>query len=736
MLMPGNVIVKPHYDEAAVAKMTPKDYFLLRRAATKKRRGPNDCVLIVRAGAGSGKSTTVPAETWMRFYRGNKPLAAKNIAVTQPRVLTSTDIPIDVAALYGKDGIKMGENIGYQTGSFTFKPPRGIIFMTIGVLAQQLKTMADEDLIALYGDIILDEAHDRSIEMDTVLVLVRQFLDRNWKSAQCPHVTIMSATLNAARFAGYFGVPIEDVIDIKGINFPVRAIWPKSPIGNFMRHALGLVLSIHRKNVNDYMSSNRFTDILVFVPGAAHIKELRRSLDAENINNSTGEDDEDPNHYVVISLTRESYQTKSIDFQNIFRPLAAIRVECDGRSVVPKRRIIISTNIAETGVTIDTLRYVIDTGYMNTSVFNPIYGATALLPQPVTQANADQRKGRVGRRAPGNWYPLYTHETYDELHPEPIPDIWSSNVTTVMLALAIKAAYPSWDGTLAGAAASAGSIDLDNLGLMDPPSSDGLAYAMERLFVLGLIDSRLRPTPIGLLASHLPKIDMCLVRMILAGYEHGAHVIDLVTIAAFATVGKSSYKNTVPGHTPYSPHDVVPEDIGCDFIESLWAWNEFMAALSEDPPSSSTILKMREFCESAGLQYDGMLAVVATRDDIMMTMLEKMGLGLPHRQGGAGPASLDASRSSLAVLKRCIYDGFRLNTATWNQDSLTYQMDADARGVGAVPITVDSIYVRTRPRKIVYKQLAYRKPAKGPLYRYSADTICVIDDYDDTFCVS
>ena len=798
MLVPGKVVAKPHHtaeERAKIARMTPKDYtidWFKQRSGSNpmiKITGPGDRVMVLRSGTGSGKSTTMGPELYLYFYMGRSGTAAtKNIAVTQPRVLTSTDIPLDVVAAYSSKGIKLGENIGYQTGQFTFKPPRGIIFMTIGVLTQQLKVMSDEEFMATYGHVIIDECHDRSLEMDLALALMKKLIQRNYKSRDCPFLIVTSATFDVDKYARYFDVDPREVIDVQGLNFPIKMVWPPTPVGNYIEYSIGIILNIHRKNVDDYIGGNRFTDILMFAHGVMPIRDMKQVLEAENENEAHISTD---NYYVIISLTREAYQTKSIDFQNIFKPLSAIQVVLkNGRIVTPNRRVILSTNIAETGVTIDTLKYVLDAGYANVSMFNPVYGSYSLFPQPVAKDNARQRWGRVGRRAPGECYPLYTEAIYAAMRDNPYPDILTTNITSLILGLAVKAAYPKWDGTLETAKkidadlveSARPRLDPDNLDMLDAPAADGLAYALERLYCLGMINSQLRPTQIGLLASHMQKLDVECTRMILAGFtdkfiSSDARIIDLVTIAAFVSSqvgGKSGYKNTKPGGPSFRPMLLGPNVsnernalfnqlwIGCDFIETLWAWQEFCDVLAgadskddskddskeESKGGAMAVSRVRNYCESRGLIYDGILNAIQVRDEILQALTEKMGLPWrpPSQHNHKSIPELfahDPARGAAAVraIKQCIYEGFRLNSASWDLDSSSYVLDSVHER-----IVVDSAYVKPiivnesprRPLKILVRQVAYKKPMRGPLYRFSADMVCLIDglDYDETFSIS
>ena len=770
LLAKTTVVIQPwmnDYEKNAATTSLAKDYILSWFAARiPTRRGGlttipatsiSDRIMVLRSGTGSGKSTTLAPELYIKFYQAT----LKNIAVTQPRVLTATSIPTEITKVY--PSIKLGKNIGYQTGSYTLKPTKGIVFMTVGVLSQQLKVMSDEDFMKKYAFIIIDECHDRSLDMDLALSLIKGVLSRNFKSTECPFLILTSATFDVAKYADYFGVNHRNIIDVVGLNFPISTKFLDVSTPNFVAKAAELALSLHATNTADYTATNRFRDILIFVSGATPISDIRKLLDAANSAHAAD------NFFVVIELTGASFQSGSIDYQNVFKPLSSITVKIANKIVTPLRRIIISTNVAETGVTIDTLKYIIDTGYVNEAIFNPVYGAASLLSKNVTKASATQRKGRVGRRAPGEWHPLYTEADYNLLPADNNPTLFTADISPAILGLLIKQVHPNWDGIVSPTLMATGRFDPANIDLLDYPTVDGLAHALDKLFLLGFVGGDLDPTLMGLAAAKFMKVDLELIRMILAGYQTGCSVLDLVTIAAFMSLMKSDYldKNS---KTKYNYRDVFANAEGApindkeyvyysklfvsdDFIECLFIWDGFTAAINASRLALS-IAPAKEWCAANGLVYGGLLQVVEARDAIILQMVQSVGLDPFHNGMGLPRGEYSLPRllrvdmytalDEIRKLKQSIYEGFRLQAATWDDARLIYRLDMSGQKIKVKsdviqPLPPHPALLQTRPKKIVVRGVAMRSIFNTPIYGFEGDRVCSLDgfvDVDETFATS
>ena len=182
-------------------------------------------VIVLKSDTGSGKSTVLPPFLYEKLQlRTNK-----NIAVTQPRVLTAIDIAEGLPENYSF--LKLDDNLGYTTGDFKRLPlNKGVIFMTVGVLLRSLQESPDEDFMKKYSFILIDEVHDRDLNVDTSIYLLKKLLETNYKNVNCPMIILMSATFDPTIFMDYFGCPDENFIQVIGSTFPIEK--------NFLKFAL------------------------------------------------------------------------------------------------------------------------------------------------------------------------------------------------------------------------------------------------------------------------------------------------------------------------------------------------------------------------------------------------------------------------------------------------------------------------------------------------------------------
>jgi HrpA-like RNA helicase len=487
------------------------------------------------------------------------------------------------------------------------------------------------------------------------------------------------------------------------------------------------------------------------------MNEIKDALDKEN-------NKLDNNHFVLIELTGTTFRVGDISYQNIFKPLSSINVILENKRVVtPKRRIIISTDVAETGVTIDTLKYLIDTGYANTSVFNPIYGSRSLMAKSVTQSSALQRKGRVGRRAAGVYYPMFTEKTFKSMQVDKFPELISSDISDAILGIIIKTVHPEWDGVVTDKIESTCSFDINNIDMLDYPVVDSLGYSIEKLFVLGMIDSYYKPTAIGLATARVSKIPIEITRMILAGYQHGANILDLITIGAFMYIGKKDYID-IKSNVKYNYETTFKKNIkeleyynkffvADDFIESVFIWEDFIDQI-EIMKNKLSINHVKKWCADHGLNYSGLLQVIEVRDSIIEAFIQSIGLD-PFYNGSNIPKHKYSLRKffhsnvylglgEIRKLKICIYEGFRLNMATWDGEKKSYVLDVCHEKIKISsdiikPIPPHDTFSQIQPKKIICRDIWLRYNKFNKMFQFECDRVSVMDGYidvDETFYVS
>ncbi|KAJ2018654.1 Pre-mRNA-splicing factor ATP-dependent RNA helicase PRP16 [Coemansia sp. S680] len=435
-------------------------------------------VTIVVGETGSGKTTQLAQYLdeagYTRFGM---------IGCTQPRRVAAMSVAKRVSE---EMGVQLGKEVGYaiRFEDCTSKLTR-LKYMTDGVLLRETLTRRD---LAQYTAIIMDEAHERTLNTDVLLGLLKQIvaIRRDLK------IIVTSATMNAQRFADFFGN--APVFTIPGRTFPVDIMFSKSPCEDYVDSAVRQVMTIHL--------SQSEGDILVFMTGQEDIEACCETL-RERL---AAIDEAKPLSVLPI------YSQLPADLQaKIFEP-------------APTRKVVVATNIAETSLTVDGVKYVVDCGYYKLKVYNPRIGMDSLQITPISQANANQRSGRAGRTGPGIAYRLYTERAYThEMYPSPIPEIQRTNLSYVVMLLK--------------------SIGVDNLldfDFLDPPPLDTIKTSMYQLWTLGSLDNTGQITSLGRKMVELP-LDPAPAKMLVAAHQLGC-TEEVVTIVSMLAVPSVFYR--------------------------------------------------------------------------------------------------------------------------------------------------------------------------------------------------
>ena len=737
----GNLVPQKGDNPDKLAKLTPIEYIIgwlkSRMPGSHggepliKPRSPGDKVIPLRAETGSGKSTALVSELYHGLIVRKHKSMERNIAVTQPRRLTAMEIPKDMiqygtkefykqAGTPGRTPLKLGKNIGFQTGIFSKRPIKGMIYMTTGVLTQQLLVMSDDDIIKRYAIIVLDEVHERSIGSDLTMYLMKQFLARNWKRPDCPFLILTSATFDTKQFGKYFGAS-HNIIEVKGVSFPIEEFFLEYDTGNYIQSAVETVKQIHLKYLDDVRKPskraapkiwkpNDFRDILIFLPGMRDIKMALEEL--EKLNQKEFKD------YPIMPLRLYGalVEQKGQEYESVFAPIEKLRLP-DGRK--PTRRVILATVVAETGVTIETLGYVIDSGYYNSAEFSAAVTTHALIQKPVTQSMARQRRGRGGRKAPGKWFPLYTEATHSNMLENQYPDILREDVSDFLLNMLIQ----SQDLPEGGAADLELTLlpkimDIKSLDLMTLPMADSMLCATEKLYTLGAINGNSQPTPTGILMSRIRKITLENRKMILSGYAFDTSIIDLINIAAMLETGDvigfpdNNYRKALTKdmfNLGVSDFDIRIAD---DFIRQLGIFEDFA-----DNPT-------KEFCDKNGLRYASMMKVLELREEIIDSLVA-IGLNPYHNQHKV---------RDFSKIKQCIYEGYKLNMGVWVPEIKRYIDYKTHQPLTFISSVITPFYKLdqmndTNPRYVLYDKKDMLLDRTKEVYKLHTKRISVMDGF-------
>ncbi|CCE63005.1 hypothetical protein TPHA_0D03700 [Tetrapisispora phaffii CBS 4417] len=406
-------------------------------------------VLIVVGETGSGKTTQLPQYLIEENYTQNGKF---QIAVTQPRRVAATSVASRVA---DEMNAVLGQEVGY-TIRFDDKttPNKTLLkYMTDGML---LREFLNDPMLSRYSCIMIDEAHERTLATDILLGLLKNILLHRTDLK----LIISSATMNSTKFSNFFNkCPI---FNVPGRRYPVDIHYTVQPEANYMNAAITTIFQIHTTQALP-------GDILVFLTGQEEIENVRENLEA------------------IIAKLGSSIP------QMLITPIYANLPQEQQDRIFQKtpngcRKVVLATNIAETSLTIDGIKYVIDPGYVKENAYVPSTGMSQLLTVPCSKASVDQRAGRAGRVGPGKCFRLFTKWSYyNELEMMPKPEILRTNISNIVLLLL-----------------SLGVSDLIGFPLLDKPSIQSLSKALETLYILGALNSNGSITRLGRIMCEFP----------------------------------------------------------------------------------------------------------------------------------------------------------------------------------------------------------------------------------------
>lgn len=495
-------------------------------------------VVVISGETGSGKSTQLPLIALEAGF-GRSGL----IGHTQPRRIAARGVSARIASQLGSaQGTDVGFKIRFddKTSDATY-----IKLMTDGILLAETQT---DRFLDQYDLIIIDEAHERSLNIDFLLGSLTRILAR--RSAL--RLVITSATINTQRFAQHFesaiGKPVP-IINVEGRTYPVEIIY--SPLENEDESALDLY--DHIADTCQHLADLDGGDILIFLPTEGDIRSAAKKLRNTHLKGPATE---------VLPL----YARLSTDQQNlIFQP---------GK----QRRIVLATNVAESSITVPRIKFVIDSGTARISHYSPRSKVQRLPIQAVSRASADQRAGRCGRIAPGVCVRLYSQEDYQQRVAFTVPEIRRTNLASVILqTLALRL----------------GAIEA--FPFIDPPRPDAINDGYKTLFEIGAIDQRRNLTKLGRRMARLP-VDPRVSRMIFAADLEGA-LAEILIIASALEIQDPRTRPVEKQKAADQAHKQFTDERS-DFISLLNVW-DFFHQLKKDLSRS----RLKKACQQNFVSY-------------------------------------------------------------------------------------------------------------------------------------
>jgi len=490
-------------------------------------------VVIVAGETGSGKTTQLP-KICLEVGRGITGM----IGHTQPRRIAARSVATRIAAELASE---VGHTVGYKVRfSDRISPESYIKLMTDGIL---LAESQKDRFLNQYDTLIIDEAHERSLNIDFLLGYLKQLLPKRPDLK----LIITSATIDTSRFSKHFND--APIIEVSGRNYPVETRY--RPLQNDHNDEEDRDTLQGIRDAVDELAQDGLGDVLIFLPGEREIREAAESLRKHH-----------PPHTEILPL----YARLSASDQNrIFQPHKG-------------RRIVLATNVAETSLTVPGIRYVIDPGVARLSRYSHRTKVQRLPIEKISQASANQRAGRCGRIAPGICIRLYSEEDFS-LRPEfSEPEIRRSNLAAVILKMK-----------------SLGLGDIDHFPFIETPDPRMISDGYKLLEELSAIDQNKQLTEIGKQLARLP-IDPKVGRMVLAAHQLGS-LTELLIIASALSVQE-------PRERPHEKQQAADErhkafsDERSDFIAYLKLWCEYHRQASR-----LTNNKLRRWCRDNFISY-------------------------------------------------------------------------------------------------------------------------------------
>eukprot|EP01082_Thalassiosira_pseudonana_P009772 g8712.t1 g8712 contig33:45011-47304(-) len=481
-------------------------------------------IVVVEGETGSGKTTQIPQFLVEVGYAtpGNN-----CVACTQPRRVAATSIATRVA---DEMDVTLGGTVGYTIRFEDVSSEETVLkFLTDGML---LREAMNDPLLSRYSVIVLDEAHERTLATDVLMGLLMEVIPKRTKGSKYGElkVVVMSATLDAAKFQEYFnGAPL---LKVPGRTFPVEVFYTAEPERNYVEAAVRTAIQIHKCEGPG--------DILVFLTGEQEIEQACEEIRGGAMD--MGKDAPELVVYPLYSSLPPAQQRK------IFSAAPGPRVV----GGPPGRKVVVSTNIAETSLTIDGIVYVIDPGFSKQKVYNPRIRVESLLVSPISRASARQRSGRAGRTRPGKCFRLYTEQSFhNDLQETTYPEILRSKMSNVVLTLK-----------------KLGIDDLVHFDFMDPPAPETLMRALEVLNYLGALDDEGDLTDLGRQMAELP-LDPQLSKMLISSPDYNC------SEEIAADEAKAQFVDATSDHitllNAYAAYEEVPVA-----ERKQWCWDNFI----------------------------------------------------------------------------------------------------------------------------------------------------------------
>ncbi len=483
-------------------------------------------VVVIAGETGSGKTTQLP-KLCLAAGRG----AAGMIGCTQPRRIAARavarrvaeELKTQIGALVGYQ-VRFNDNVGERTA---------VKFMTDGILLAEIQS---DRWLSAYDTIIVDEAHERSLNIDFLLGFLKQLLQKR----RDLKVIVTSATIDTERFSQHFGN--APVVNVEGRGYPVDVRYRPLNAGSDEdgdsdgdaeeggRSVLDGIVSA----CDEIVRQSQMGDVLIFLPGEREIRDAHQALEKRKYR-----------HTEVLPLYA---RLSTRDQDRVFNP-------------GPQRRIVLATNVAETSLTVPRIHFVVDPGFARVKRYSPRQKLDRLHIEAISQASADQRKGRCGRIAAGSCYRLYAEADFLARDPYTDPEIRRAALAGAILRML-----------------SLGLGRIEDFPFLEPPDPRAVADGWQQLAELGAVDIERKLTRIGRTMARLP-VDVKLARMLIAAQKHGC-LREMLTITSFLGIQDPRERPSDQRGAADAAHAEFA-DPKSEFVGILKLWDAYRVAHEE-----------------------------------------------------------------------------------------------------------------------------------------------------------
>ena len=796
LLIKGSLKKVGKQSQVELDEKVPMDYIVEWIRGRKDKVGIDNRILMLTSQTGSGKSTVMPVRLYEEFIKGSK----NKLIDLQPTVITTIGIAKEIVDSGIYPMMQMGQNVGYSTGKNKLRAREGgITIATLGTLLMQMKVMTDEEFIAKYNFIIVDEAHKRTVDLEILILLIKALYVRNEKNINLPFLIFTSATFDAGEFIEYFNLD-ETLNHIYVMGPPTykktRYFLDKPKFSDYMKEAVSKAMEIHNANYGDEKEP-KSADVLIFLPGYGEMALVKEMLEMELgklVKNNLP-------LFVILDITQADIANQTYKYTVINSTVDEIehnKLNVNNSNVKSKdiiggvasnkkyiRKIILATEVAETGLTINTLKYVIETGYFKEMTYDAVYSVQGLLMKPVSQASATQRMGRVGRKSEGFIYALYSEEVYNNMIIDKFPEILTTDISGVILTI-ISVLIDNDSSNLEELPDK--KFNPCKIDLLQKIPLEGLKAIVEKCITLGMISEKkslkvlggkeqslslkneiklkneislsdYNLTAIGKISNVL-SLNIMHSKMILSGLAWRVSLLDLIAIAAYISVDSRDIKvkgragevlpikwaviMRVSKLVPWlvSKESLIRERIlmMSDFIRGIF----IVEALLQIGKISGVVRmykEMQRFCKKVNLNIVGVLSILEIRENIINALL---GAGIDiynnskYRMCNIMP---DEFANTIVKLKYCIYEGFKLNIATYDENNSKYRLQHGKLMVN-IPAIFDvlelddaeknnmNITIKTCPKMILYDKIELSpNPNNDNIYKLKFNYIEACDGF-------